>query len=113
MFARRTPATATIVTAGGQVVVPPFDIQIGRCAVVEDPWGNRLVLLDNSKGALLTDRDGTVVGTAEPEPGADWPPKPRGQWPTSGLLDFPLPPPTLRWAGIRRRAQGTHSPRFD
>ena len=36
--------------AGGKVIVPPFDIQIGRCVVVEDPWGNPLVLLDTSKG---------------------------------------------------------------
>jgi lactoylglutathione lyase len=50
--------------AGGTVVVPPFDIQIGRAAVVEDPWGNRLVLLDASKGLLVTDADGQVVGNA-------------------------------------------------
>jgi predicted enzyme related to lactoylglutathione lyase len=50
--------------AGGQVVVPPFDIQIGRCVVVRDPWGNLLVLLDMSKGMLVTDADGNVVGNA-------------------------------------------------
>ena len=38
--------------AGGKIIVPPFDIQVGRCAVVEDPWGNRFVLLDTSKGLL-------------------------------------------------------------
>jgi predicted enzyme related to lactoylglutathione lyase len=32
-------AVATIVDAGGDVVVPPFDIRIGRCAVIQDPWG--------------------------------------------------------------------------
>jgi nucleoside phosphorylase/predicted enzyme related to lactoylglutathione lyase len=48
--------------AGGEVVVPPFDIQIGRCAVVRDPWGNQLVLLDTSKGLLRTDEEGNVVG---------------------------------------------------
>jgi predicted enzyme related to lactoylglutathione lyase len=62
--------------AGGTVVVPPFDIQIGRAAVVEDPWGNRLVLLDASKGLLITDTDGRVVGNApvgvtEPAAGYD------------------------------------------
>jgi lactoylglutathione lyase len=46
---------------GGRVIVPPFDIQIGRCTVVEDPWGNPLVLLDTSKGLLKTDTDGNVV----------------------------------------------------
>ena len=52
--------------AGGKVVVPPFDIQIGRCVVVQDPWGNQLVLLDSSKGLLATDADGYVIGYIEP-----------------------------------------------
>ncbi len=48
--------------SGGGIVVPPFDIRIGRCAVVRDPWGNELVLLDASKGMLVTDADGNVKG---------------------------------------------------
>lgn len=48
--------------AGGTVVVAPFDIQIGLCTVVRDPWGNQLVLLDMSKGALATDENGNVIG---------------------------------------------------
>ena len=52
--------------SGGRVIVPPFDIQIGRCVVVEDPWGNPLVLLDASKGLLKTDIDGKVVGNIDP-----------------------------------------------
>lgn len=48
--------------AGGEVVVQPFDIRIGRCVVVKDPWGNELVLLDNSKGRLVTDEECNVVG---------------------------------------------------
>jgi hypothetical protein len=44
--------------------VPPFDIQIGRAVVIQDPWGNRFVLLDTSKGLLVTDDDGYVVGNA-------------------------------------------------
>jgi predicted enzyme related to lactoylglutathione lyase len=55
-------AVERIVEAGGAVVVPPFEIQIGRCVVVEDPWGTRLILLDVSKGLLATDADGNVVG---------------------------------------------------
>lgn len=47
--------------AGGSVVVPPFDIPIGKCVVVADPWGNRLVLLDTTKGLLQTDERGFVV----------------------------------------------------
>ncbi len=57
-------ASERFAAAGGSVVVPPFDIQIGRCAVVEDPFGNRLVLLDASKGRLVTDEDGNVTGNA-------------------------------------------------
>jgi catechol 2,3-dioxygenase-like lactoylglutathione lyase family enzyme len=41
--------------AGGTITVPPFDIQIGRAVVVQDPWGNQLVLLDDSKDFLVTD----------------------------------------------------------
>lgn len=52
--------------AGGKVIVPPFDIQIGQCAVVEDPWGNKLVLLDGTKGLLITDAEGNVIGNASP-----------------------------------------------
>jgi lactoylglutathione lyase len=58
-------AVAVIVEAGGQIVVPPFDIRIGRCAVVQDPWGNELILLDMSKGPLVTDAHRNVLGTAE------------------------------------------------
>ena len=49
-------------SAGGEVVVQPFDIKIGRCTVVKDPWGNELVLLDNSKGRLVMDEGFNVVG---------------------------------------------------
>jgi lactoylglutathione lyase len=52
--------------AGGVVVVTPFDIQIGRCVVVRDPWGNELVLLDSSKGFLKTDSEGNVIGNTQP-----------------------------------------------
>ena len=56
-------AAGRVAASGGRIVVPPFDIQIGRCVVVQDPWGNQLVLLDTSKGLLVTDGDGNVVGT--------------------------------------------------
>ncbi len=51
--------------AGGEIVVSPFEIQIGRAVVVKDPWGNQLVLLDCSKGTLITDENGAVIGNAE------------------------------------------------
>jgi lactoylglutathione lyase len=51
--------------AGGKVIVPPFDIQIGRCVVIEDPWNNPLVLLDSSKGLLKTDAGGNILGNMD------------------------------------------------
>jgi predicted enzyme related to lactoylglutathione lyase len=59
-------AAAFLEQAGCRVIVPPFDIQIGRCVVVEDPWGNPLALLDTSKGLLATDADGNVTGNIHP-----------------------------------------------
>jgi lactoylglutathione lyase len=61
-------AVATLLEAGASIVVPPFDIRIGRCAVVADPWGNRLTLLDQSKGVLLTDAQASVIGVTPRAP---------------------------------------------
>ena len=58
-------AAKQVEQAGGKVIVPPFDIQIGRCVVLEDPWGNPLVMLDMSKGLLKTDDDGNVIGNLD------------------------------------------------
>jgi predicted enzyme related to lactoylglutathione lyase len=55
-------AVERFVGAGGRLVRGPFDIQIGKCAVVADPFGNVLVLLDMSKGRLITDSSGRIVG---------------------------------------------------
>jgi predicted enzyme related to lactoylglutathione lyase len=55
-------AASQFVAAGGKIIAPPFDIQIGRCVVVQDPWGNNYVLLDMSKGSLQTDANGNVIG---------------------------------------------------
>jgi lactoylglutathione lyase len=52
--------------SGGKIIVPPFDIQIGRCAVVQDPWQNQFVLLDISKGLLTTDDQKNVTGNLNP-----------------------------------------------
>ena len=35
---------------GCQVLVAPFDITIGKCAVISDPFGTRLCILDLTKG---------------------------------------------------------------
>ena len=61
-------AAVTITEAGGQVLVDPFGIPIGRCVVVADPFGNRLVLLDTSKGLLLTDESGQILVDADGKP---------------------------------------------
>ena len=59
-------AADAFVRAGGSLVEAPFDIPIGRCAVVRDPWGNRLVLLDTSKGTFVTDSEGNILGLRKP-----------------------------------------------
>ena len=40
--------------AGCAVRKAPFEVAIGRCAVLEDPFGNMLCLLDMSKGPRTT-----------------------------------------------------------
>jgi predicted enzyme related to lactoylglutathione lyase len=55
-------AVAVFVNSGGAVLVEPFDIPVGRLAVVADPFGNALVVLDLSKGTYATDSDGKVTG---------------------------------------------------
>ena len=62
MVASAEDAARRFVDAGGRIVAGPFDIKIGRCVVVADPWGNKLVLLDATKGLLQTDADGFVIG---------------------------------------------------
>lgn len=64
-------AAQMFATAGGRIVAPAFDIAIGRCVVVADPWGNELVLLDARNGRLVTDAVGNVVGTEAGEVGAE------------------------------------------
>jgi predicted enzyme related to lactoylglutathione lyase len=54
-------ALVRFTSAGGKVLRGPFEIQIGRCAVVADPWGNVLVLLDASKGILQVDENKRVI----------------------------------------------------
>lgn len=64
------PAVARVVAAGGQVVSPVADVPVGRVAVVEDPFGNVLVLIDLTHGRYRTDPAGHVTGVdaGRPEP---------------------------------------------
>jgi lactoylglutathione lyase len=43
-------AVAHYQSQGCQILVAPFDITIGKCAVFRDPFGTRLCILDTSKG---------------------------------------------------------------
>lgn len=43
-------AAEGLVAAGARMVMEPSDIPVGRVAVVEDPFGNRLTLVDLTKG---------------------------------------------------------------
>lgn len=59
-------AIIEIKRAGGQIVCGPFDIKIGKCAVVKDPWNNQYVILDSTKGTFITDNEGNIIGHNEP-----------------------------------------------
>lgn len=56
-------AAAAFQEAGGRVLVEPEDTPVGRLAVVADPFGNVLVLLDLSTGRYQVDDSGDVVDT--------------------------------------------------
>jgi len=43
-------AVETLAQKGGRTLAEPFDIAIGKCAVIEDPFGTRLCILDMTKG---------------------------------------------------------------
>jgi predicted enzyme related to lactoylglutathione lyase len=60
-----TDAIIEIERAGGQIVYGPFDIKIGKCAVVKDPWNNQYVILDTTKGTFITDNEGNIIGQNE------------------------------------------------
>lgn len=55
-------AAAVLAGAGGRLIVGPTDIPVGRLAVVADPFGNELVVLDLSTGRYVTDEAGRVTG---------------------------------------------------
>lgn len=47
---------------GGEVIVEPEDIPVGKVTVVKDPFGNALTLVDLSKGTYSTDAKNMVTG---------------------------------------------------
>lgn len=64
-------AAAKIVSEGGTVVAEPFDIPVGRVAVVSDPFGNVLVLVDLTKGRYTTEAGRVTDVQAVPVPPSD------------------------------------------
>ena len=54
-----------IIKAGGTVLEGPFEIPIGKCAVICDKWGNKYVILDMTKGRYTTDEYGNVTGVSK------------------------------------------------
>jgi predicted enzyme related to lactoylglutathione lyase len=64
LVASADDAAAAVAAAGGRIIAQPEDIPVGRVAVVADPFGNALVLLDLSKGRYVTDDSGTITGVA-------------------------------------------------
>lgn len=60
-------AVALVKQSGGTVIVEPQDISVGKVAVVEDPFGNVLTLVDLAKGVYLTDESRNVIGVGEPK----------------------------------------------
>jgi len=49
-------AVQSFVSKRCRTVVEPFDIAIGKCAVIEDPFGVELCILDMTKGPLQPGR---------------------------------------------------------
>jgi len=43
-------AVASYAEKGCEVLAPPFDVLIGKCAVIEDPFGTSICLLDLTSG---------------------------------------------------------------
>jgi predicted enzyme related to lactoylglutathione lyase len=62
--ASASAAAEVFAANGGRVLVEPTSIPIGQLAIVEDPFGNRLVLLDATKGTYDTDASGAVTGVS-------------------------------------------------
>ncbi|MCL2795836.1 MAG: VOC family protein [Microbacteriaceae bacterium] len=55
-------AAQRIEATGGRIIEPRIEIPVGTVSVVEDPFGNRLVLIDLGKGVYQTDDSVEVTG---------------------------------------------------
>ena len=54
-------AANLFVANGGKIKTGPIEIPVGKVMVVEDPFGNELILIDLSKGRYQTSAEGDVV----------------------------------------------------
>jgi lactoylglutathione lyase len=54
-----------ITGSGGKLIYGPFDIPIGKCAVVQDKWENEYVILDMSKGRYVINEKKNVIGVSK------------------------------------------------
>src|SRR5690606_36458542 len=55
-------AVEEIVRNGGSLILEPEDLPVGKVAIVTDPFGNKITLVDLSKGLYQTDKLGVVTG---------------------------------------------------
>jgi predicted enzyme related to lactoylglutathione lyase len=58
-------ALRRLVAAGGTVTAGPIELPVGQLAVVRDPFGNVLTLVDLSKGRYRVDERQQVIGVDE------------------------------------------------
>jgi hypothetical protein len=68
LVASAARAVETVVAAGGRLVAEPAAMPVGRLAVVADPFGNPLVLVDLSTGRYVSDATGRVMRVAPEQP---------------------------------------------
>lgn len=54
-------AVAEYAAEGCEILVAPFDITIGKCAVIKDPFGTPLSILDMTKGPRLPNSASTTT----------------------------------------------------
>jgi predicted enzyme related to lactoylglutathione lyase len=50
---------------GCHILAAPFDITIGKCAVIKDPFGTRLCILDLTKGLHPLNLTGSIPAKSE------------------------------------------------
>jgi catechol 2,3-dioxygenase-like lactoylglutathione lyase family enzyme len=55
-------AIKELVKNGCKILVEPEDLDVGKVAVVSDPFGNKLTIVDLTKGLYQVDSEGSVVG---------------------------------------------------